>query len=177
MTCVAGIARASQVWIGADSAASTDDLIATRTPKVFRLGELLVGFAGGYRAAQVLRFGIELPEHDPRLSSVEWLSTIFVDALRSAHRRSGVMRSEAGLDLNTTAFLIGYRGGLYDLDGEYAVTEVSDYAAIGDGAAVALGSLATTPRILKPVRRLELALAASEKHCPSVRGPFLILKS
>lgn len=175
MTCVAGVVRSGRVWIGADSAATTDDLVALRQPKVFQVGGLTVGFAGSYRAAQVLRFGIEFPP-DTAADPLEWLSTAFVDVLRAAHRRAGAMRLESGLDACTTAFLVGYRGGLYDLDGEYAVTEVRDYAAVGAGASLAMGVLAVTSR-MRPARRVELALQTAEKHCPSVRGPFLILES
>ena len=174
MTCVAGIVRAGQVWIGADSAASTDDLVSIRAPKLFRLGGLLVGFAGSYRAAQILQYGVELPEAST--PALEWLATAFVDVLRTAHRRGGAMRLDAGLDGNTIELLVGYRGGLFEVDGDYAVAEVHDYAAVGSGAPLAIGALAATPKILNPVNRLERALDVAERHCPSVRGPFSIVK-
>lgn len=174
MTCAVGIVRSGRVWIGADSAATSDDLIATRAPKVFRAGPLLVGFAGSYRSAQVLEHGLEVPSQADGQSDLAWLSTTFLDALRQAQRRAGAIRRDAEVDGSATAYLIGYRGALYELDGEYAIGVVGEYAAIGSGGAVALGSLHATPA-LSPRRRVEAALEAAACHCVGVRAPFSVV--
>lgn len=176
MTCIVGIAWRGSVFIGGDSAAVTDELIATRGPKVFQVGDMLVGFAGSYRAAQVLQYGIELPNHPDDMSDIEWLSTLFVDGLRSAHRRAGAIRIEAGIDGSTIALLLGYRGGLYEVDGEYAVSHVTGHSSVGSGASVALGALHATRKGKDPRKRVLIALEAAAACCNGVRAPFAIMK-
>jgi hypothetical protein len=56
---------------------------------------------------------------------------------------------------------------------DFQVALVNDYAAIGSGAAHALGALGVTEH-MSPEPRLELALEIATKHNAGVRPPYHI---
>ena len=58
MTCVAAVARDGRVFIGSDSCASGDGVfIVSASPKVVKINDLIVGFAGSWSIGRrVFRF-------------------------------------------------------------------------------------------------------------------------
>lgn len=53
MTCIVGVKEGGQLWIGGDSAASSPagpEIYTFAEPKVFAIGEYLVGYTISYRA-------------------------------------------------------------------------------------------------------------------------------
>ena len=174
MTCVVGIEHEAGVTIGTDSAAVDGDDISTSCPKVFRRGDYLIGYSESFRVGQVLAYRAKFAGQrcdDP----LEHLVTVFVDELRRAVHQAGATSTDTPDEL-AGPLLVAFRRRLYTIDTDYAVHPTLDgYAAVGSGAAYALGALHATDGLPHPRGRVEAALAAAATHCTSVRPPFTIL--
>lgn len=178
MTCIAGLVHGTDVWIGGDSAGSNAAFIMTRKdPKVFRVGDMLMGCCGSFRMAQLLRCTFEPPAHPDDMAVERYLVGPFIDAVRRLFKDGGAATSDKEAERGTF-FLLAYRGGLYRIEHDYHVGQAADgYDAIGSGADVALGALhalAATGARLGSQERIRVALEASERSSPSVRGPFVV---
>lgn len=179
MTCVAGLIGADgAVWMGGDSAGVSDwDLMVRKDPKVFRLGDALVGFSTSFRMGQLVQYGLVLPPYDSSTDLFGYMVSEVVGALRKILREGGFLkktedREEGGI------FLVALRGRLFRIDSDLQVGETtSGYDAIGCGAPYAIGALhameATGPD--DPCKRLTMALEIAEAHSAGVRGPYHIL--
>ena len=63
------------------------------------------------------------------------------------------------------AMLVAYRGKLYQLEGNFQLVEgAEDFASVGCGSALALGSFASTKKVRNPRKRVLAALEASTKN-------------
>ena len=73
------------------------------------------------------------------------------------------------------AFLFGFRGRLFQVQGNFQLIEGAEaYASVGGGSTLALGSFASTSRERNPRKRMLTALEASTKNA-SVAPPFDII--
>jgi ATP-dependent protease HslVU (ClpYQ) peptidase subunit len=174
VTCIVGLVDAGKVYIGGDSASTSGwDLTLRADPKVFRNGNVIMGFTTSYRMGQLLRYAFKPPLHDPDLDVLAYLTTAFVNGVRDCLKAGGYALKEKEQE-SAGSFVLGYRGGLYAVDSDYQVVQPADaYAAVGCGAAYALGALSATPG-QDPEARIRLALAAAEHHSAGVRGPFVV---
>ncbi len=165
MTCIAGVTHAGHVWLGGDSCLSSKHVsVTTRDPKVFRCGPIIVGWAGAMAWGALWKRVVfnRTPAAD--------LDTWIHGELREAVAR------ELPEDVDGTA-LIGLGSRLYVLESDGSIYRpAGNYAAIGTGESVALGSLHTTARRkLVPRYRLNLALSAAAAHTPGVSAPFKVI--
>lgn len=174
MTCIAGLIHEGKVYMGGDSAGISGwDLTIRADRKVFRNGPFVAGFTSSFRMGQLLKYSLVPPEHPEGMDAHQYMATKFVDAVRTCLKDGGYAKSNSGEE-SAGAFLVGYRGHLYEISSDYQVGEAEDlYAAVGCGAATALGALCAT-RSMEPMDRIKLALCAAERHSAGVRGPFHI---
>ena len=179
MTCIVGVPQGSgRVVMGADSAGVSGwDLIVRADAKVFERGPFLMGFTSSFRMGQLLRYRLDVPEHPDDMPDLEYLSTAFVDAVRECLGSGGWRKKENERE-EGGAFLVGYRGRVYEVSSDFQVGEsVAGYAACGCGAQVALGALhALSESGLTAATRVRRALVAAEALSAGVRGPFVILE-
>lgn len=182
MTCIVAMTDGETVHMAADSVASDWNTLYHRSQgKVFRVGELLIGMAGSPRAADLIRYKLELPFRDPRSGPDDdhrYLVTDVASAVKNLIWKSGA-EDEDQDTLMAAVGLIGYRGRLYDMHGDYQVGQNRmPYGAVGSGGHVALGVLyalhtsSPSPALSEPRSALEIALAAAEEFTPYVRKPW-----
>ena len=181
MTCVVGIVENGKVYMGADSAAVSDSSCTIRKdPKLFRKGDMLMGFSGPYRLGQVLRFDLTPPDKPTDMDDYEYLCTLFIEELRNTLDDKGCMSEFNGMDDTGEAnILIGWNGHLYRIDRDFQIGETVDrYDAIGSGEDLARGVLymlhhkghmGRSP----PKTRMHFALSAAQYHSTAVREPFI----
>lgn len=173
MTAIAGFASKGKVTIGGDSAGIGGwDLTIRSDPKVFRVGECLVGGTSSFRMLQLLRFRFTPPKQRVDQDDFAYLCTDWIDAVRQCLKDGGYARKDREEEAGG-CFLLGYRGKLYRIDPDYQVGIPSEgYAAVGCGEAYAIGALA----VLKgsPESRVLRALAVAERFSAGVRGPFVV---
>jgi ATP-dependent protease HslVU (ClpYQ) peptidase subunit len=173
VTCVAGIAERGAVYLGADSIAIGGYAMDVRaTPKVFRHGAFLIGCAGSFRVADVIRYRFEPPPLT-RDDLHRYLATAFVDALRDVLKGHGVAVVENNAEESPAEILVGVRGRLFTIDDDLHVGEsCHGFAAVGCGRDLALGALYALGSRGTPRRRLTTALTAAESFSAGVRSPF-----
>ena len=181
MTIIVGLEHEGTVYIGGDAAASDNYIVNTiQAPKVFAVGDALIGFTDSFRMGQVLQYNTEFPEHPDGMDDMRYLSTIWMDTVRQSFADAGFTYVENEQE-SGGAFLLGYRGCLYFVDADFGITRAnSGFNATGSGYALALGSLYTTDTLvndginISPEHRLVLAMS-SATLTPYVRPPFTIM--
>lgn len=175
MTCVVGLVDNGRVWVGGDSVGVAGyDAVPRSDPKVFRNGPLLIGFTTSFRMGQLLRFALKVPpHHPPEKGDFEWLCTDLIDAVRATLKAGGFAEKQHEVEWGGS-FLLGYRGGLYEVGRDYQVGIPADgFAAVGCGDQVALGAMFATQG-QAPEDRVRTALLATQRFSTGVREPFLV---
>jgi len=171
MSCLIGVVDKKNVYIGSESRASADGSISYfKCEKVFRNDKYLIGFCGNVRSGQVL-----MPAYfKPPKSIME-----FPDAMREQLTERGSMsKTENGIDITESNYLIGVGGRLYTILMDFQMHEVEDYYSIGSGSYYAYGSLLTTAELegFNPIDRITLALNAACKYDGASGPPYTIMK-
>lgn len=178
MTCILGLEYKGRVYIGADSAGvSGMDLQVRADPKVFTVGELLIGITSSFRMGNLLRFKFKPDPKRESMDDFEYLSTTCVDHMRAVFRSGGFLKREEERE-EGGQMLIAYKSRLYYVDSDFQVGRNLDpISAVGCGAHVALGALAAflTLDSMNPEQMVHSALKVSERWSAGVRAPFLIL--
>jgi len=173
MTCVVGLVDDTGMYMGADSLASSEVHKESRgDQKVFKIQDYLIGFAASYRMGQVLRYYFTPPQVSHGMDQMEHMVTRFVPSVIKTLIECGYSMNDNG-----GSFLVAHRQKLFKIEADYQVGEMTDkYCAIGCGYKEALGSLHTTHLYRHTARqKIHLALSASEKFNPGVRGPFYMV--
>lgn len=178
MTIVVGLADRGSIWFGADSRAEDDcsgRILAQ--PKIWRSRDYLIGISGSIRASNIIKHTVTLPPAPERSHHRHVVLTI-VPAIREALRAAGYRtrtRSGSGGEDSDADILIGFRGRVFVIDGEFqAQRAIGGFDAIGSGAGPALGALHATPT-LPPRARVLRALEAAELYGVGCRRPWKVL--
>lgn len=183
MTCIVGMVdkRDGSVWVMGDSMASTSEMTyIVRDLKVWRHGELVLGFCGSFRGRDILASSLTLPALTPDEDPERWLRTEFVRAVRKAMSEGGFLTSfKEGNDATLSSLLIGLRGRLFVLRNDFSIGEaITPYMVIGSGAPEAYGSLFSTRDVEDVKARLVEALDASAYYNGgSVSSPYHFVRS
>lgn len=174
MTCIVGLIEGDTVWMGGDSAGVAGYSLSVRADaKVFRNGPMLFGFTSSFRMGQLLRYAFTVPDHDPRTDIDKYMATTFINAVRQCLKDHGFASRTNEVE-EGGQFLVGYKGRLFYIGGDYQVGEAVDgFDAVGCGHDLAKGALFATAHLRGRERAL-LALQAAERHSAGVRGPFHI---
>lgn len=175
MTCIVGVERRGAVWIGGDSAGTASNMHqrVRKDPKVFVKGDFIIGFCGSFRMGDLLKHTLQLPEPQVGDDDATYMVNDFVNAVRDCLQEEN-KKGEEKLDPN---FLVGYRGKLYNIEGDYQVGRpAAGFDAVGCGADVAIGAMHVSAGSWNPRKRIQRALEASALNNAAVRPPFIILK-
>jgi hypothetical protein len=176
MSVVAGLVHNGTVYLAADSIGCSDTRSTRRQDtKIFRKGEMVIGWVVSYRMGQILQYHLEIPEHPAGMDDHEYMATCFVEAVRRCLKEYGFTpRSADGSDQGGS-FLVGYRSRLFHVMPDFQVGEdMNGYDACGAGCQYALGALAILHEdgITDPEAALKRAVRAAEWHSPWVRSPI-----
>jgi len=177
MTCLAAWNGGDTAYMGADSGCARGAVLTTiKTQKVFRLGEMLVGVTGTFRAAQLMQCGFDVPDRGKSKSDEMWFRTDFLDALRKRFTGAGAQTIKDSMEEFDATFLIIYRGHIWRLSCDWSVIEsVDQFDAAGSGEQIALGVLYALKDVKMPPRQKVLrALKAAAYLTPWVAEPFAI---
>jgi ATP-dependent protease HslVU (ClpYQ) peptidase subunit len=181
MTCIIGMERGGKVYIGADSIGvdGWQSTIVANT-KLFRKGEMLFGAAGSVRMMQIVQYYVELPQHDEAKSDWEYLTVDVTEAIRKSLKDHGHTKVDNNQESGAN-FLIGYKGHLYHLQDDYAITRAQNgLYALGAGAPYAMGAARAMidywpqKKDLAAEDCLKQALAVSNHLCIGVAEPFVV---
>lgn len=172
-----------KVWIGGDSAGVSNwELDIAARPKVFALGEMVIGYTSSFRMGQAIEFRLQIPRDLPdHLDDLDrYMAVDFSDAVRGVLRDVGYLKSENGRE-SSGVFIVGVRGCIYHADDDLHIRRTRHrFMAVGCGGAVASGALhafthGETPKDGRVV--VATALKAAEALCIGCRGPFAIIST
>lgn len=177
MTCIVGLVKRGTVWLGADSAGTDGRLQRTiiKDPKVFVRGDIAFGVCGSPKVMDALAHSIQLPHQVPGINDREFLVGELVPAIRA-----GLVKLDAASSTDSGVqyegeMLVGYRGALYKLQGNFQLIQSADgFDSTGSGGQLALGSLRATRNVGNPKKRLLTALEASTANA-GCAPPFVIV--
>ena len=173
MTAIVGLVHKGHVWMGGDSAYSTEDEVwIQRDPKVFRRGDVLIGTCGLGRFESVMRYLVEIPKLRKGVDVGQWVNVELAYEVRKAHVNDGYEHTSGAFEVVDCQALIGVAGELFVLDSDLcAWRPLCGYAAIGSGEGPARTSLHETEKLL-PKTRLKRALERASQETTGVRPPF-----
>jgi len=172
MSTVVGIVNSRGVWIGGDSAATTED--GEKRPviaeKIFRNGEYLFGHIGGVRGGQLLRKVFYSPPNDIR---------ILAESIRLHLKDFSciALSVENQTEIHTSNFLVGFQGKLYEILTDFQMNQIPEYDAIGSGSSFAFGALYILRKEkITPEQKIKLALETAAQFDAATGPPFVIEK-
>ncbi len=146
--------------------------------KIFRNGAMVFGFTSSFRMGQLLRYKLIIPEHSPRLTDIEYMSTVFIDEARKCLKAGGYSTIDSNVETGGR-FIVGYKGQLYRIDYDYQVGVSADpFCAVGCGGDYAHAALWINhkhPKLSAKAKVIQ-ALKAAEHFSAGVRGPFKVIK-
>jgi hypothetical protein len=169
MTVVVGITNGTNVYIGGDRGVSDDmTILSLSRPKVHINNDWVFGYSGSLGIGQLMEL-IDLPD-----AGENPYKTLRMDVV--SHIRSAIDLYSVNNNDNTSEFLIGTQGRLFEMNtADWSVAEVNE-SAIGSGGPFALGSLDTTKDFpATPEWRIEMALCAAITCSPSCQGGIDII--
>ena len=173
MSCAIGLVTKDGIWIGTDSAATTNE--GEKRPieveKVFRKGNFLIAYIGSVRGGQIVNSkDFKCPTDIFKLP----------DAIMELCREKGCLaiNPEDQTNSHLCNYLVACKSGLYEILVDFQMNRISNYTAIGSGTSYAFGSLFTTSKSknLTPEQKVKLALSAASFFDTSSAPPFIIEK-
>lgn len=180
MTCIVGGFNRNTLtaWIGGDSAGADSSYLSVRSDqKVFKKGQMLIGFTTSFRMGQLVRYALKVPTHPKGMGVEEYLATKFVDAARKCFEDGGYLHTKDGREWGGT-FVVVYRGVAAEIHGDFQVAiPESGLAVVGSGSESARGALMALRAAGEEIcsNSITLSLQISERNTSSVRGPFTVL--
>ncbi len=186
MTCIVGIEHKDNVYMACDSAGTDEyyNFCTTAETKVFYNTGTLMGMCGSFRLGQLLQYSLKIPDFDPRETDMNWLVNDYIDAVRHTLEEKGHIIKGEHTDegIPEGDFLLGFRGKLYIVEGNFQVLRVSrGYVATGCGASYALGVMHYQMNHLPakqrdPIEMLERALEAASEHSAGCAPPHHVFQ-
>jgi ATP-dependent protease HslVU (ClpYQ) peptidase subunit len=171
MSTVIGLMDGKDIYIGADSRASTDDgdIRPVICKKFFKNGPFTIAYVGSVRSGQILM---------PNFFSPPKNIMDLPDAIKEQCEEKGCLCLGPNQEsLMACNYLVVYRKKLYEILIDFQLAEIPSYAAVGCGSSYALGSLYTTENIdMSPEDRITIALKASATFSASTGPPFVVEK-
>ncbi|MEG3348372.1 hypothetical protein [Novacetimonas sp. GS1] len=175
MTCIAAIVMDGAVHMMGDSAGVAGlDLSLRKDSKVFRLGDVVMGFTSSFRMGQLLQYNLSVPKHHPDVGLFAYMVTAFIPAVRDCLKSGGYARIDNNEE-HGGSFLVGIKGRLFRIESDFQVGESHyPFDAVGCGAPYALGALSVLidDESRTPEQALSFALLRAERFSAGVRRPF-----
>lgn len=184
MTCIIGMATNNVVHMVADSMmVSRDEQLPASEPKMWIDGELLIGATGDLREVQVVRNMCKFPPHILDISDLEYLVRYVVPEIERALKESGIYKTDDHDRIWHTTLLVGFNGGLYEIDCDLAVLgHVNGFFAIGSGYPYAMGAYAILSdetwcdaQLLSPETRLRACMDVVLRFITCVGPPVVYM--
>lgn len=177
MTCIVGLVEKGKVYLGGDSCGtSRTNYTIRKNSKVFKNGQMLIGYAGSFRMGQILQYNFKPPKQSKGTDDLKFLCTTFVDALVKSFTSHGYIKNP-GTRPEGGVFIIGYKGNIYKIWQDFQVEQIyGNFMATGCGESYALGALRVLVELkLSPEKKIEKALQITESFDSAVKGPFNIV--
>lgn len=180
MTCIVSYKTKNKVYMGADSIGSNGHQKGERKDsKLFKKGEMLIGYTSSFRMGQLLKWKLKLPEHPKKMSIEEYMNTLFIDEVINCFTVNGFTQIKENTKSGGT-FLVAYKGRVFCIHDDFQVGEDSScISACGSGEDTAKGAMAALLKYdkkINPKKLLQIALEITSQKIVSVGGPFKFME-
>lgn len=146
-------------------------LVSSTQPKIFSIGQYLIGYAGNSGVGQAIVYNFS----PPALKSIKidnHMLKLFMPQLRSFIKESDIKLPDSEDD--STGLIVGIKGRVYEVDlSDFQCVEYEE-VSIGSGSGYAYGSLYTSIG-LPPKARVEKAIQSAINYSPTCQSPIDIL--
>ena len=172
MTVIIGIADKGKVYIGGDRGHSdSHTLVSSSQPKIFEVGQYIIGYAGNTGVGQAVIHNFPFPPVKNN-NIYKHMTTVFIPQLRSFINDNNIKLPEN--DDDNAGFIVGVKGRVYEIDmSDFQCVEYNEIA-IGTGSSYAYGSLYINKHY-EPMDRITQGIEAAILYSPSCSGPIDIL--
>lgn len=138
MTVIVGMETADGVWLASDSRSASGDIYRDNGSKLVDLPcGAIIGACGWRRVSQVLQYDTVYPRHESGETDMEWLVGKFAPAVYTSLSRYKLETDTDSDPSLRAAFIMAYRGRLYDVDSTLCIRQMS-FTATGSGYGEAL---------------------------------------
>ena len=171
------------VYMGSDSLVSKYGvkhyMVSENNYRIFRVKgckEALMSLDGSLVEHNVARCQSPIPAGEPvRVElNFEYMVNKFVPQLLDLFYDRHILDISDDNYCCQSDMLVAYKDKIFEIYPDGGVLESSDYAAIGQGAVEALGSLFTTRNIDDPKERIKMALMAGMRTSNKISYPLII---
>lgn len=140
MTVIIGFTKNNTIYMGGDRRGSNGySYKNVEHPKVFKNGEFLIGYTSSFRFGEILQYDFKPPQQSKDITdNKEFMVSKFIPALREALEKGKYSKND--FEGRSGCALIGYRGSLYELQGDWSILESSNkICSVGSGQDFAMG--------------------------------------
>lgn len=180
MTCILAYKINGNICMAGDSIASNGNTYSIiKNPKIFKKGQMLIGYSSSFRMGQLIQYSFVPPE-DTHNDALIYLVEDFIPALRNCLKEGGYTVVSNNAETGGF-FLVGYKGRLFTVQSDFQVSEdLGNYAALGAGEDFALASMYTLENNFCITENniekfLQDALKAAENFSPYVKPPYYVI--
>ena len=176
MTCIVGYVEKETVYIGGDSAGTGyHEQTIRKDKKVFKNGQFIMGFTSSFRMGQLLMSSKFKPKPQKKSQDdYDYMITDFIDEVIKCFKDNGWDKKYNDGETKGGSFLVGYKGVLYEVEGDLQVGYSFDnYAAVGCGAELSKGALyILDSQKIPPTKKISNALEAASHFSSAVAAPY-----
>ena len=170
MTCITGMVRNGHVYMAGDLMGS-NGFTGKVYPdsKVFVNGDFIIGYTSSFRMGQILEWNWNQPLRQEGICDREYMQLNVVESLRETFAAFGY-GVKGGLEDIGGNFLIGYKDKLYEMQNNFSLLSIEDYAAVGSGSyhAEAILHLLYENEEVHPFEIMETAIGTAAHFTQSV---------
>ncbi len=172
MTCIVGVEKNDKVYMAGDiQGTSGNNKLVHTQPKVFKIGDIVIGYAGSYRFGQIIEAHLSDPFIPSKNHSIyKWLVKVIVPEIAQILEDNGYYGEDEESDAITGGnCLIGVRNELWELQEDFSILRSTrGYQSIGSGHEYALAATeALRDQFKTPNPLLQKVMGIVNTHCPS----------
>lgn len=144
MTCIIGMVQNNKVSMIGDKEGSDGFTknIFSKTPKVFHVGDFILGYTTSFRMGQILQYSWTPPKKSLDDNDDYYIYKIVVDSIKKCFEDNGFGHKPKA-ELETGNFLIGWNGRLFEMQSNLSLMEHSEFASVGCGCYHATAAMKT----------------------------------
>jgi ATP-dependent protease HslVU (ClpYQ) peptidase subunit len=172
MTCILGLKRDGKVYMGSDSRYLDGwHIHRSPNPKIFRVGNMLIGTSGSNRVSDILQYNLIVEEEDMWPDNpAEYVAREVIPEMQACLKEHDGMEG-----MKDSAIMVAYQGCLFIIGEDFSLSEIESYEAIGAGAKYALGYIyAMHKTAFLPRELIEKALECAAYFSASCAGPWVV---
>lgn len=181
MTCIIATIYEGKVHMIGDCMGSNGFIknIFTKTPKVFSVGDFIIGYTTSFRMGQILQYSWTPPTRLVNdLDDDKYLYKEVIDSIKKCFENNGFGNKEKQ-EFEAGNFLIGWHGRLFEMQPNMSLMEVEDFASVGGGSYHAVAALKTLKHLNvlqdEPLKALEVALGVAADSVEGVSHEYVYI--